>query len=84
MSPCSSLDVSIPSPTSASGPPIPGVGTPFSLKIPNISPFPNGFPEDLLDLFNNFQFLIPSGVIKPHPFPNFTKDIFDAILSMLD
>lgn len=82
--PCSSLDVSIPSPTAPSGVPIAGVGIPFSLKLPNISPFPNGFPEDLLDLFNNFQFLIPSGVIKPHPFPNFTKDIFDAILSMLD
>lgn len=77
-------NVSFPSPTVPNGPPIPGVGIPFALPRPNISPFPSAFPEDLLALFNDFQLLIPPGALKPHPSPNYSKDIFDAILSMLD
>jgi hypothetical protein len=84
MSPCSPNDVSFPSPTVPGGFPIPGVGHPFILDIPNLSPFPAGFPEDLLDLFNRFQLLIPPGALKPPLNPNFAKDIFDAIMSMLD
>lgn len=84
MSPCSPTDVSFPTPTGPSGPPIPGVGTPFALPFPNISPFPTGFPEDLLDIFNKLQMLIPPGAIKPQLNPNFGKDIFDAIMKMLD
>lgn len=160
MCPCSPNDVSIPSPTVPSGPPIPGFGIPFALPptsntvagtfnvvhnstlvslfinpvlpqtisvalgttlnfssqpgvpyqvvsvadttmsvtpgytgptatsvtatIPAQPSIPAGFPEDLLNLFNTFQFLIPPGIIKPSPHPNFTKDIFDAILSMMD
>src|SRR5579859_1008347 len=80
--PCSPIDINIPSGPSA--PAIPGFGAPFALKIPQISPFPAGFPEGLLDLFNKFQFLIPSGILKPSLYPNFSKDIFDTILSMLD
>src|ERR1700690_983805 len=84
MSPCSPSDVSIPLPDGPSGPPIAGFGTPFALKVPNISPFPSGFPEDLLDLLNKLQLLIPSGVLKPTLNPNFGKDIFDAIMKLLD
>jgi hypothetical protein len=160
MCPCSPNDVSIPSPTVPSGPPIPGFGTPFALPSTSndiagtfnvvngsttVSLFPNpalpqtisvalgttlnfssqpgnayqvvfvgdttmnvtpgytgptatsvtasipaqpyppaGFPEDLLNLFNQFQFLIPPGVLKPSLNPNFSKDIFDTILSMMD
>lgn len=84
MSPCSPTDVSFPSPTVPSGPPIPGVGIPFALALPSISPFPAGFPEDLLDIFNNLQLLIPPGAIKPALNPNFGKDIFDGILKLLD
>lgn len=84
MSPCSPNDVAFPVPSGPSGPPIPGFGTPFSLKVPNINPFPAGFPEDLLTIFNTYQFLIPPGVLKPSMHPNFAKDVFDAILSMLD
>lgn len=83
--PCSPNDISIPSPTGPSGSPIPAVGIPFALNIPSLfPPIPAGFPEDLLDLFNNFQFLIPPGILKPSLNPNFSKDIFDTILSMLD
>lgn len=84
MCPCSPNDVSIALPDVPSGPAIPGFGIPFALKIPDISPFPDGFPEDLLELFDRFQFLIPSGIIKPTLNPNFSKDIFDSIMSMLD
>jgi hypothetical protein len=84
MSPCSPTDVSFPTPTVPTGPPIPGFGIPFALPLPNISPFPPGFPEDLLNIFNSLQMLIPPGIIKPQLNPNFGKDIFDAIMKMLD
>lgn len=84
MSPCNPNSVSFPTPTVPSGPPIPGVGRPFALQTPNISPFPPNFPEDLLELFNTLQFLIPPGAIKPQLNPNFGKDVFDGITKMLD
>jgi len=82
--PCSPSDVSLNVPSGPSGPAVPGFGTTFSLKLPQISPFPQNFPEDLLDLLSKFQLLIPPGVLKPSLSPNFSKDIFDTILSMLD
>lgn len=84
MSPCSPLDVNIDPPDGPSGPVIPGFGTPYSLDLPNINPFDPSFPEDLLDLFNKLQMLIPPGILKPSLFPNFSKDIFDAILQLMD
>lgn len=84
MCPCSPTDVNIPLPTGPSGPVISGFGNPFALKIPDITPFPEGFPEDLLDLLGKFQLLIPPGAIKPALNPNFGKDIFDAIMKLLD
>lgn len=75
--------VSFPSPTVSHAPQVPGFGTPFVFNASGPL-FPSGFPEDILDLFNKFQFLIPSGTFKPSLFPNFSKDIFDAILSLLD
>lgn len=82
--PCSPNDVNIPIPVGPSGPPLPGFGIPFSLDAPNLSPFPDGFPEDLLDLLNRLQFLIPPGVLKPQLNPNFGKDVFDAIMKLMD
>jgi len=79
--PC--LPVSFPSPTVSHAPQVPGFGTPFVFNASGPL-FPSGFPEDILDLFNKFQFLIPPGTLKPSLFPNFSKDIFDAILSLLD
>lgn len=84
MSPCSPTDVSFPIPSGPSGPPIPGFGTPFSLKTPNINPFPDGFPEDLLGLLDKLQLLIPPGALKPALNPNFGKNVFDAIMKLLD
>ena len=82
--PCSPNDIKINVPEGPSGPHIPGFGTPYALPIPGISIIPKGFPEDLLDLLNKFQFLIPPGALKPSLYPNFSKDIFDTIMSMLD
>jgi hypothetical protein len=84
MSPCSPNDVSFSIPDGPSGPAIPGFGTPFSLKLPNLNPFPDGFPEDLLDLLDKLQMLIPPGALKASLNPNFGKDVFDAIMKLLD
>src|SRR5271157_5896023 len=80
---CSPNDVSIPFPSGPSGPPIAGFGIPFSLSLPSFS-LPAGFPEDLLDIFNELQLLIPPGALMPALNPNFGKDIFDGIMKLLD
>jgi hypothetical protein len=82
--PCSPNDVHITPPTGPSGPAIPGFGIPFSLDLPNLNPFPAGFPEDLLSLLNLLQLLIPPGALLPQLNLNFGKDIFDAIMKLLD
>jgi hypothetical protein len=82
--PCSPNDVSIAIPDGPSGPSIPGFGVPFALNIPNINPFPTGFPEDLLNILNTLQLLIPPGALKPSLNLNFGKDIFDGIMKLLD
>jgi len=84
MSPCSPNDVSVNIPDGPSGPAIPPFGTPFSLSLPSLNPFPDGFPEDLLDLLDRLQLLIPPGALKPQLNPNFGKDVFDAIMKLLD
>jgi hypothetical protein len=83
MCPCSPLDVSLDLPDGPSGPSIPGFGSPFVLNIGGI-PFPEGFPEDLLELLDKLKMLIPSGTLKPALNLNFGKDIFDAIMKLLD
>ncbi len=81
--PCNPDDIILPSPTGPSGPALPGFGLPFALPQIPISTI-DGMPEDLLDLFDKFQFLIGPGIIKPSLSINFGKDAFDAIMSMLD
>ena len=81
--PCN-IDLSIDLPSGPSGPAIPGFGNPFAIKLPNLNPFPDGFPEDLLDLLNKLQMLLPSGILKPALNPNFGKDIFDGIMKLMD
>ena len=83
MSPCSPTDVSITPPSGPSGFAIPGFGLPFAIPVPQI-PFPAGFPEDLLYILNLLQMLIPPGALKPALNLNFGKDIFDAIMKLLD
>lgn len=85
MSPCSPNDVSIDIPSGPSGPTIPGFGQPFALKPPKeLTELPDGFPEDLLDLLDKLQLLLPSGKMKPGLSPHFGKSVFDAILSLLE
>lgn len=83
--PCSPSDLTVTVPNQPSAPAIPGFGSPFAPKLPSFNlPFPSGFPEDLLGLLDSLQFILPSGIMKPGIFPNFTKDIFDGIMSLLD
>lgn len=81
--PCSPNDISIDIPEGPSGPSIPGLGTPFSLNVPS-DILPDGFPENLLELLDLLNLLLPSGSLLPQLSTNFGKDIFDAILSLLD
>lgn len=82
--PCSPSDISINIPSGPTGPSIPGFGVPSALNIPSLNPLPAGFPEDLLDLLNKLQLLVPPGALKPQLSPNFGKDVFDSILKLLD
>ena len=83
MCPCTANDININPPSGPSGPALPGFGVPFSIPVPSL-PFPAGFPEDLLDILNKLQMLIPPGALKPALNPNFGKDIFDGIMKLLD
>lgn len=82
--PCSPNSVSIPIPDGYSSPPIDGLGVPFKLNTPDLNPYDDSMPEDLLDLFNKLQLLIPPGALKPQLNPNFGKDVFDSVMKLLD
>src|SRR5574338_95687 len=84
MCPCNPNDVSIDIPDGPSGPAIPGFGTPFAIPTPDLNPFPDGFPEDILELLEKLRLLIPPGALRPQLNPNFGKDVFDAIMKLLD
>lgn len=83
MCPCNPNDVSFPSPSGPSGPTLPGFGIPSVLPVPSI-PYPSGFPENLLDIMNKLQLLIPPGALKPQLNPNAGKNIYDGIMKLLD
>lgn len=82
--PCSPSDLSVNIPDGPTGPSIPGFGIPFAIQTPDLSGFLGGFPEDLLALLDKLQLLIPVGQFKPQLSINFGKDIFDAIMKLLD
>lgn len=82
MCPCTPVDITIPD--GPGGPTIPGFGQPFAGLLPNLNPFPAGFPEDLLGLMNRMQLLIPPGALKSPLNPNYGKDVFDNIIKLLD
>lgn len=84
MCPCSPNDVSFPSPSGPTGPAIPPFGVPATSPPLSKIPFPDGFPEDLLNILDTLQMLIPPGALKPALNPNFGKDIFDGIMKLLD
>lgn len=80
--PCDINDISITEPTT---PGIPGFGpiAPFpQIPFPDIA-LPEGFPEDLLQLIEDFLALFPSNIFRPN-LDNFSKDIVDAIVSLLN
>lgn len=82
--PCKPSDLSINPPSGPSGPPIPGIGLPFALPVPNLAPLLDGMPEDLMDLLNKLQLLVPSMALKPQLAPNAGKSIYDGIMKLLD
>lgn len=83
--PCNVDDISINIPDGPSTPSIPGFGSPFSISLPTANfPFIDGFPEDLLSIFNKLKLILPPGSLKPSLNPNFGKDIFDGIMKLLD
>lgn len=82
MCPCTPVDISVP--IGPGGPTIPGFGQPFAGLLPNLNPFPPGFPEDLLSLMNKMQLLVPPGALKSPLNPNYGKDVFDNIIKLLD
>lgn len=81
--PCKPVEVNIPDIPSNSI--IDGLGMPFSLNLGK-SPFdlPEGFPENLLDILNKLQMLLPSGLVKPSLSFNYDKTISDAISKVLN
>jgi hypothetical protein len=82
--PCAPGDISL-NVSGGTPVPVPGFGTPFGPGIPDWDvPVPPGFPEDLLDLFNTLQLILPSNTIQPALSANYGKDVLDAILSLLD
>ena len=56
---CSPNDFKVDVPQGNAGVSIPGFGVPFAIKGPDIAqvPLPSGFPEDLVGILNNLQFL---------------------------
>jgi len=84
MCPCSPNDISFDLKPSLGAPSIPGFGSPFATKLPGINEIPFGFPEDLLDLFNKVQLLIPPGSLKPQLTFETGKSVFDAIMKLMD
>lgn len=67
-------------------PPLPpGFG---GLSVPQLPAFDIPFPtlpiEDLLALFNQLNMILPPGILKPHLSSNFSKNVLDAILSLLE
>lgn len=80
--PCQPISVNIPD--GPSGPSIPGFGQPFTLKTPNLIKDLEPFPENLLELLEKLELLMPPGKFKPQLSLNFGKDIFDGIMKLLD
>ncbi len=83
--PCNPGDLTFTEPDGPRGPSLPGFGDPFAPELPDLHALiPDGFPEDLLEILDLLQFILPSGVMKPSLSLNFGKDIFDGIMSLLD
>lgn len=65
-------------------PPPSGLGG-FSPQLPTFDiPFPELPIEDLLNLFNTLNMILPPGILRPNLSANYSKDVLDAILSLLE
>lgn len=82
--PCSPNNINVIPPSSTGSNNIPGFGNPFALKVPNLVPNIDGFPEDLLDLFNTLSLALPPMTFKANLSKNYGKDIFDGIMTLMD
>lgn len=82
MCPCQPLQANLPD--GPSGPSIPGFGQPFAMKTPDLAKELEPFPENLLELLEKLELLLPPGKLKPQLSKNFGKDIFDGIMKLLD
>jgi len=82
MCPCDPISLEIPDAPTI--PPMPGFGVPFPLKTPNLNEAAEGFPEDLIEIFQNVQLIMPPGTLKPHPSYNYTKDLLDGVMSIME
>lgn len=79
--PCTPIDDSDiilpPVPPGFSGLPVP--------QLPGFDiPFPSLPIEDLLNLFDTLNMILPPGILRPNLSSNFSKDVLDAILSLLE
>lgn len=84
MSPCRVSDNTL-NPGHGITPSIPGFGisgAPIQLPFPDFA-YPNGIPEDLLDLINRLGLLFPSSLFKPN-LDNYSKNVLDAVMSLLN
>lgn len=79
---CNPQDLNVTVPTGPSFG-IPGFGKPLAIDLPT-NLFPEGFPEDILEIFDKISLLLPSGILKPNLNIKFQKDIFDGILNLLN
>jgi hypothetical protein len=62
-----------------------GFGGAVVPQLPSFEvPFPNLPIEDLLGLFNTLNMILPPGILRPNLSSNFSKDVMDAILSLLE
>lgn len=82
--PCYDSDLNIDNIDQPSGIAIPNFGVP-SMAGPDIGDLlPKGMPEDLLELMNRLALLLPSNVLKPQLAFNQGKDVYDAIMKLID
>lgn len=77
--------VTVSVPSAPPNPTIPGYGVP---SAPAQAPFhlnnPTGFPENLTDVYNLVELILPPGTVKSSLNLHYSRDVFDAIFSLVD
>lgn len=82
---CNTDSVNISQPASSSLPNIPGFGIPKAPTLP-ANPFqaPSTQPEDSNALIQSLSLILPTGKQTPNASSNFSKDINDALFSLME